>query len=122
MVGVPVVLVCAYLLMGLLLPGHLPTINRAIGRALRGPYSAFVKPYILRPLTALLKLADDLLVGTGRVARAIFMVTFKLSLWLVGLIVVLGIGWVAVAGIAALPVSIAVVLGALIVAGALNNR
>jgi hypothetical protein len=46
----------------------------------------------------------------------------ELGLWLLGLVVVLGIGWALFAGIAALPVSLAVIVGALIIAGALSKR
>lgn len=122
LIGIPVLILCGYFLIGLLLPGRLAAVNRAVGKGLRGPYKAVFKPFVLRPMGALLRAGDNLLVGIGKVARVLVRLTFRVSLWLVGLVVVLGIAWVAFAGIAALPVSIAVVVGALIVAGALRNR
>lgn len=46
----------------------------------------------------------------------------ELSVWLLGLAVVGGIGWALFAGIAALPVSAAVIIGALIIASAVGNK
>ena len=51
-----------------------------------------------------------------------FVFARELGLWLLGLALVIGIGWGLFAGIAALPVSIAVIVGALIIASAVSKK
>lgn len=51
-----------------------------------------------------------------------FVFARELGLWLLGLAVVGGIGWALFAGIAALPVSVAVIVGALIIASAVGKK
>jgi hypothetical protein len=46
----------------------------------------------------------------------------ELGMWLLGIGLVIGAGWALFAGIAALPVSVAVVVGALIIASAVNKK
>lgn len=46
----------------------------------------------------------------------------ELALWLLGIALVVGIGGLLFAGVAALPVSMAVIFGALIIAGAVANK
>lgn len=51
-----------------------------------------------------------------------FVFARELGLWLLGLALVVGIGWALFAGIAALPVSVAVIVGALIIASAVRKK
>lgn len=46
----------------------------------------------------------------------------ELGKWLLGLGLLLGVGWLLFAGIASLPVSVAIIIGALIIASAVKNR
>lgn len=51
-----------------------------------------------------------------------FVFARELGLWLLGFAVVGGIVWALFAGIAALPISVAVIIGALIIAGAVSKK
>lgn len=55
-------------------------------------------------------------------ARELGLWFLGLGAWLIGLAVVFGIGWALFAGVAALPVSVAVIIGALIIAGAVSKK
>jgi len=46
----------------------------------------------------------------------------ELGMWLLGIAVIIGVGWALFAGISALPVSAAIVIGALIIAVAIGKR
>lgn len=86
-----------------------------IGRQLSRPYNRFFVPYVAEPVEA----SADVV---GAVLERILVIAFKAALWIVGIIVVVVLGWVAFKGIAAVPVSVAVIVGALIIAGAVQSR
>lgn len=113
---------CTYVLLGVLAPKLFGRVHRRAGSALQRPYRTFFKPFLLRPFAAVARGIDALIVGIGRVAEGLVIGALKLGVWVLGIALVLGIAGVAIAGVASLPVSLAVIVGALIVAGAMGRR
>jgi hypothetical protein len=86
-----------------------------IKRQIAKPHDRYFVPYVVQPIEAVVDAASH---GVGRLLVGAF--------WVV--VVVLGValagfaGWLVFKGIAAVPVSVAVIVGALIIAGALMSR
>ncbi len=81
------------------------------------------------PTFKILRAADNAVVAVGRASEAalkfalrLVKVLLGLSIWLVGAAVVLAIGALIAAGVAQLPISLAVIAGALIIGFAIKHR
>lgn len=68
--------------------------------------------------------SNDRRAGLAAVCAVIvgFVFAREIGLWILGLSIIVGIGWALFAGIAALPVSVAVVIGAVIIASAVGKK
>lgn len=60
-------------------------------------------------------------VAVGMLALAAVWCAREVAVWIAGLAAVVGIGWLLIAGLAALPISAAIIVGALIIAGSLRK-
>lgn len=86
-----------------------------LGRQLSRPYNRLFVPYVAEPVEAGAEVA-------GRVAEGLVVLVFKISLWVLGIALAIFLSWLSFKGIAALPVSVAVIIGAFIIAGALRSN
>ncbi|WP_374471185.1 hypothetical protein [Phenylobacterium sp.] len=111
-VGVPI---SAYIVLGMLVPNHMSKALKRTGALLSEPYNRFFLPYVVEPIESVAErvvpLAGKALLGVAGFAIA-----------LVGIVLLGFLGAAASKSLAALPVSVAVVVGAVIIASALASK
>lgn len=117
LVAMPVTL---WVALGLLWPTGLSAGTRRLGRTLSKPYNALWVPYVAEPIEWVVERVFDRFVLP--LVGGVLKLALHLVGWIVGIAIVVGIGWLIFAGMAALPVSIAIIIGALIIAGAVASR
>ena len=86
-----------------------------LGRQLSKPYNRFFVRYVAEPVEAGAA-------ATGRLLEGVLILAFKVALWVLGIGIVIFVSWLLFKGVAALPVSVAIIIGAIIIAGALAAR
>lgn len=92
-------------------------------------FAIVIKPLVRYPLSGLLfwyayHLYENPKATTLQlilVLGAALAASYELAIWLIGMALVIGLGAMAIGGIAALPLSLAVIIGALIIASAVNR-
>lgn len=108
-------LVGSYFVVGILAPNALFRVLGGLAGAIQRRYASFIGPKIVAPL-------DAFVVGTGRLIEAIALLAWRIVLWLGGIALVLALLAIAIYAVANIPVSIAVIVGALIIAGVIRAR
>jgi hypothetical protein len=111
-IGVPI---SAYFLLGMLVPDQLVAGRKWVGRHLSKPYNRYFVPYGAEPIEAAAEALFAFLSG-------LFKAAFGMALVVVGITICMVVGFMLFKGASALPVSVAVIIGALIIGGALGSR
>lgn len=112
LIGIPI---SAYFLLGMLVPDQLRAGLKWIGLRLSTPYNRYIVPYVAEPIEAA---AEGAFAVLGRLLKF----AFGMALAIVVIIICVVVGFMLFKGAAALPVSVAVIIGALIIAGVLGAR
>lgn len=115
-----------YLFVTPLAPNAAAFVMSWLGRTFSKPYNGFFAPYLFRPLDRGLDFIETTIERTVEALGSLLGRLFVIALWIIaaiiGVIVVGGLGWLAFQSVAAIPVSVAVVIGAIIIAGAVRSR
>ncbi len=106
---------CLYLIATPIIPDRTKAVLQWIGRQFTKPYDRLLLPYVVEPIE---KVGE----AVGEKLWRIIIVVIWVAVAIVVIVAGTFAGWFALKMVAAIPVSIAIIIGALIIANALRPR